>query len=143
MPSPAIPAHLDDLLRLDVLDGRAQPPPAAAPTAPGREGDATRSEPFGLGRSMLVAGAAAVTFVLVAVAGGLTATGSSFVEALGIGTFAALWGGGGFGAMIGGVVHAHRAEPRAAVPSPVGSADDRSPALLPPWPSTTPVAGAR
>ena len=81
--------------------------------------------------------------VLSAVTIGLLTLGASSTSSLGIGAFAALWGGGGFGVMIGGVLYAHRADGGTPTPSLVGSEHDLSPALLPAWPSSTPVAGQR
>ncbi|HWJ98275.1 MAG TPA: hypothetical protein VNQ33_08955 [Acidimicrobiales bacterium] len=97
----------------------------------------------GLGRSIAVAAAVSMAVVLAAVTGVLVATGAPVVTSLGIGAFAALWGGGGFGAMIGGVLYAQRVEEPVSRPSLVGSDLDRTPALLAPWPSTTPVPGRR
>ena len=64
----------------------------------------------GLGRLIATAAAASTSVVLVTVTAALLANGTPFATALAIGAFAALWGGGGFGAMIGGVLHAHRTE---------------------------------
>jgi hypothetical protein len=128
--------------RFESLVGRAQPPPVSAAT-PTRGKPISRDELPGLGRSIVVAGGAAVLIVLGAVTIGLLTMGASWTSSLGIGAFAALWGGGGFGAMIGGVLYAHRADGGTPAPSLVGSEHDLSPALLPAWPSSTPVAAQR
>lgn len=128
--------------RFEALVGRAQPPPGSAAT-PTRENPSSRDELPGLGRSIVVAGGAAVLMVLSAVTVGLLTLGAPWTSSLGIGAFAALWGGGGFGVMIGGVLYAHRADGGTPTPSLVGSEHDLSPALLPAWPSSTPVAARR
>jgi hypothetical protein len=142
-------AHTKDLIvderradRFEALVGRAQPPPRPddAPTA---ESSRPRDGHPSLGRSIVVATATAVPLVLATVAICLATTGTSLTSSLGIGAFAALWGGGGFGVMIGGVLYAHRADAGTPVPSLVGSEHDLSPALLPAWPSSTPVSGRR
>ncbi|WP_421119619.1 hypothetical protein ACE2AJ_20000 [Aquihabitans daechungensis] len=81
--------------------------------------------------------------VLIVVTAALMAANTAFVDSLGIGAFAALTGGGGFGVMVGGVLYVERFEEPVLIPSMVGTARDRSPELLPPWPSSTPVAGRR
>ena len=128
--------------RFETLVGRAQPPPRSvhAPTA-----DSSKARDGGpsLGRTIVVAMAIAVPSVLATVAMSLATTGASLTSSLGIGAFAALWGGGGFGVMIGGVLYAHRADAGTPTPSLVGSEYDLSPALLPAWPSSTPVSGRR
>lgn len=132
----------DSINRFEALVGRAQPPPAALPSrTPANE--RSQSDPPGLGRSIIIASTATITFVLIAVTAGLMATGTSLASSFGIGVFAALWGGGGFGAMIGGVVHIHRSGARAEYPPVVGTPLDLSPALLPVWPSHTSVPGRR
>lgn len=139
------PALIGDELRInrfESLVGRAQPPPVSA-TTPTKEDPSSRDELPGLGRSIVVAGGAAVLMVLGAVTIGLLATGASWTSSLGIGAFAALWGGAGFGVMIGGVLYAHRADGGTPAPSLVGSDHDLSPARLPAWPSSTPVAARR
>ena len=103
----------------------------------------SRDEAPGLGRYIAIAAAASTLVVLVVVTVGLMAASTSFVASLGIGAFAAVWGGGGFGAMIGGVLYVHRFEEPVLIPSLVGTELDRSPALLPPWPSATSVPGRR
>lgn len=139
---PATVSTIDSAHRFEALVGRAQPPPAAD-QAPVPVTQRSQSDPPGLGRSIVIASAATITIVLVGVTAGLLATGTSLASSIGIGVFAALWGGGGFGAMIGGVVHVHRFGERTHHPSVVGSELDRSPALLPVWPSHTPIASRR
>lgn len=134
----------EELDRFEAFVGRAQPPPVGSTVASERTvGAGTQSDPPGLGRTIVIASVVTVTIVLVAVTAGLLAAGASVASSLGIGVFAAFWGGGGFGAMIGGVTHAHRSERATAIPSVVGSAEDLSPALLPAWPSTTSVRATR
>lgn len=128
--------------RTQVLEGGAGPPsPTVGPPSEMRSGP--RGEPPGLGRSIVVASAVAITVVLSTVTIGLLATGTSPASSFGIAAFAALWGGGGFGAMIGGVLYAHRLEQGDPTPSSVGSDHDLAPALLPAWPSTTTVPAMR
>lgn len=112
---------------------------AARPAARAASGDDTPT----LGRYIATAAATSFAVVLVLVTAGLLAASTSFAGSLGIGAFAAVWGGGGFGAMIGGVLYVHRYEEPVFIPSLVGSELDRSPALLPSWPSSTPVPGRR
>ncbi|MEO6987552.1 MAG: hypothetical protein ABI239_02800 [Aquihabitans sp.] len=64
----------------------------------------------GLGRLVGIAASIIVTSVFLVVAGGLYATGTDLLPAMGIAFFAAAWGGGGFSAMIGGVIYATRLE---------------------------------
>jgi hypothetical protein len=46
--------------------------------------------------------------------------GTSFIDALGIGAFAALWGGPGFGGMAGGIYYVSREERRRAAEGAAG-----------------------
>ena len=64
----------------------------------------------GLGRLVAIAASIICTSVFVVVAAGLFATGTDLLPAMGIAFFAAAWGGGGFSAMIGGVIYATRLE---------------------------------
>ena len=64
----------------------------------------------GLGRLVGVAAAIICTTVMVVVTSALFATGTDLLPAMGIAFFAAAWGGGGFSAMIGGVIYATRLE---------------------------------
>jgi hypothetical protein len=120
-----------------------RPSAASAPAGRPEASAASRDEAPRLGRYIAVAAAASASIVLVVVTVGLMAASTSFVASLGIGAFAAAWGGGGFGAMIGGVLYVHRFEEPGLTPSLVGTELDRSPALLPPWPSEAPVPGRR
>lgn len=103
---------------------------------------APRGEAPGLGRYITIAAAASTLVVLVGVTVALMAASTSFVASIGIGAFAAV-SGGWFGALIGGVLFANRFEESVLIPSFVDTELDRSPALLPPWPSATPVPGRR
>lgn len=103
---------------------------------------APRGEAPGLGRYITIAAAASTVVVLVGVTVALMAASTSFVASIGIGAFAAV-SGGWFGALIGGVLFANRFEESVLIPSFVDTELDRSPALLPPWPSATPVPGRR
>lgn len=64
----------------------------------------------GLGRLVGISAAIICTSVFVIVTGGLFATGTDLLPAMGIALFATAWGGGGFSAMIGGVIYATRLE---------------------------------
>lgn len=132
----------EDLDRFEALVGRAQPPPTASPT-PARSSEPARQDTPGLGRSIITATIPMVSVVFVAVTAGLAFTGTSLASSLGIGIFTALWGGGGFGTMTGGVLYTHLLDEPATYRSPVGTAQDLSPAQLPPWPSWTPARGPR
>lgn len=103
---------------------------------------APRGEAPGLGRYITIAAAASTVVVLVGVTVALMAASTSFVASIGIGAFAAV-SCGWFGALIGGVLFANRFEESVLIPSFVDTELDRSPALLPPWPSATPVPGRR
>lgn len=103
---------------------------------------APRGEAPGLGRYITIAAAASTLVVLVGVTVALMAASTSFVASIGIGAFAAVCGGW-FGALIGGVLFVNRFEESVLIPSFVDTELDRSPALLPPWPSATPVPGRR
>lgn len=69
-----------------------------------------QQETPGFGRSILTWLAIATTTVLILVTGGMLLSGVSPASALGLGLFAAMWGGTGFGVMLGGVFHANRLE---------------------------------
>jgi len=126
--------------RYEAVVGRAQPPPP--PDRSTRVGTPTpHADLPGLGRSVAIATAATMLVVLVAVTVACLVAGHPLASSLGVGAVGALWGGGAFGAMIGGVVHVHRTEQSADIPSLVGSDRDLSPALQPAWPSTTPIPG--
>jgi hypothetical protein len=79
----------------------------------------------GLGRTLVRFVAASTAIVLAVVTLGLMAAGTSLVDALGIGALAALWGGGGFGAMLGGVFFVHGAD-RSAPARSLVPAEDRA-----------------
>lgn len=130
--------------RAEILMSRG-PGPSAAGAAPERPkaSAVARDETPGLGRHVAIAAAASALIVLVVVTVSVLVASRSFGASLGIGAGAAVWGGGAFGAMIGGVLHVHRFEEPVLIPSLVGTELDRSPALLPPWPSSTPVPGRR
>lgn len=70
----------------------------------------------GFGRSILTWLAIAVISVMTLVTGGMLLSGAELVDAVGLGLFATMWGGTGFGVMLGGVVHANRLEQEARVP---------------------------
>lgn len=92
--------------RVDEVAATRQPRAIATPTAPTVPVDS--KEVPGLGRSIAIACSVTVSVTFAAITLSLVATGTSLGSAIGIGLFAGVWGGGGFGAMIGGVVHAHR-----------------------------------
>ncbi len=129
----------EEIDRFEAFIGRAQPPPIASTTTSTRAAPSSRQHAPGLGRSIVIASTATISVVFIAVTVGLLAIGTSLASSIGIGLFAAFWGGGGFGAMIGGVVHTHLLAEPAVYRSIVGTAEDRAPELLPPWPSATPV----
>ena len=130
--------------RAEILVSRG-PRPSATRAPVTRQGAraSSRDEAPGLGRYVAIAVAVSTSVVLVGVTMALMVASRSFVDSLGIGAFAAVWGGGGFGAMIGGVLYVHRFEEPVLIPSLVGTELDRSPALLPSWPSVTPAPGRR
>jgi hypothetical protein len=66
-----------------------------------------------MGRVLYTAGAIGTVVMLAAGIGISLAGGTSFVDALGIGAFAALWGGPGFGGMAGAIYYLSREEHRA------------------------------
>jgi len=130
--------------RAEILISRG-PGSSAAGAKPARPRARETSVPEApaLGRYIAIAAAAAASIVLVVTTVGLMVAGTSFAASLGIGAFVAVWGGGGFGALIGGVLYVHRVEEPAPIPSLVGTDLDRSPELLAPWPSDTSVPGRR
>lgn len=71
-------------------------------------------DPPGLGRQILLTMGILMPIVLIGVTIGARSLGVALPSAFGIGVFASLWGGGGFGAMIGGVIYAFRNEEQAA-----------------------------
>ena len=74
----------------------------------------------GFGRAAVVGAVIGYFVVLTIVTGIALAAGAGVVSALGVGAFAALWGGPGWGGMIGAVRHADRVsddEPAARSPS--------------------------
>lgn len=99
--------------RPEAATERAQPPPSPAPIDHGHR------DPVGLGRSIIITATCMSTVVFVLCTAGLLWGGHSPGSSVGIGLFAAFWGGGGFGAMIGGVTYAYRLEQAAAIPLPV------------------------
>lgn len=77
----------------------------------------------GFGRSILTWLAIAMVTVMILVTGGMLLSGTEPANAVGLGLFATMWGGTGFGVMLGGVVHANRLEQEARVPrAPVQAA---------------------
>jgi hypothetical protein len=78
-------------------------------------------EPAGsFGRATAIGAVIGCLVVLTIVTGIALAAGAGVVSALGVGAFAALWGGPGWGGMIGAVRHADRVggdEPAAPPPS--------------------------
>lgn len=102
-----------DIDRFEVVTDSAQSPHVATQTVAAAA--ASSEEVPGLGRSIAVACSVTISVTFAAITLGLVATGTSLASAIGIGLFAGVWGGGGFGAMIGGVVHAHRPEAPPAV----------------------------
>ena len=79
------------------------------------DGEAFDSEtawknPPGMGRTILSGVAVGVIVSFAAVVGVVLADGQKLGAAVGLGLFIAVWGGLGFGAMVGGVVAVSRAE---------------------------------
>lgn len=66
----------------------------------------------GAGKVALVAGLVGTVVMLGTGIGISMVGGTSFIDALGIGAFAALWGGPGFGGMAGGIYYVSREERR-------------------------------
>lgn len=71
---------------------------------------ASTAEAPGLGRLVAIAASIICTSVFVIVTIALFATGTDLGSAMGIAFFGAAWGGGGFSAMVGGVLYATRLE---------------------------------
>jgi predicted phage tail protein len=67
-------------------------------------------DPPGIGKALTVGVGVGVAAAFIVVAGGFLAGGQGWGPALGMGAFVALWGGLGFGGMIGGVVYLTRAD---------------------------------
>jgi hypothetical protein len=66
----------------------------------------------GMGRVLYTAGVIG-TVVMLGIGIGISLVGgTSFIDALGIGAFAALWGGPGFGGMAGAIYYLSREERR-------------------------------
>ena len=78
-------------------------------------------EPAGMGRSVFAGVAVGFTLSLIGVTAGLLVAGQELSTAIGLGLFTAVWGGLGFGAMMGGVMYLERAakapEPERSAPS--------------------------
>lgn len=102
-----------DIDRSGAVADSGQPPQVATRTVTAAA--AGSEEVPGLGRSIAVACSVTISVTFAAITLGLVATGTSLASAMGIGLFAGVWGGGGFGAMIGGVVHAHRPDDPAVI----------------------------
>lgn len=67
-----------------------------------------------MGRTILVSCAIGVAASMIAVVATMRLLDVEWASAIGLGLFVAFWGGLGFGAMVGGVVHADRMERLAA-----------------------------
>jgi hypothetical protein len=65
-----------------------------------------------IGRLVVVCVLATTVVVMVVVAGGMWWTTGSLGEGLTLGAFTAVWGGPGFGVMVGGAVNALREDRR-------------------------------
>lgn len=78
---------------------------AAAPTR-----DTRWDDPPGMGQTMIRGAVIGVVISFIGVTIGILALGADSGSAIGIGLFAAFWGGLGFGSMVGGVVYAFGAE---------------------------------
>jgi hypothetical protein len=74
----------------------------------------------GAGKVALVAGLVGTVVMLGTGIGISMVGGTSFIDALGIGAFAALWGGPGFGGMAGGIYYVSREERRRAAEGAAG-----------------------
>ncbi|MGH9042577.1 MAG: hypothetical protein ACRDZ3_20375 [Acidimicrobiia bacterium] len=62
----------------------------------------------GIGRAAVTGALVGFVVVLTLVSGIALAAGAGLIGALGVGAFAALWGGPGWGGMVGAVRHADR-----------------------------------
>jgi hypothetical protein len=85
-----------------------------APVTTPSEADSPWLEPPGAGRALGIGVTIGVIASFVASAGLLLASGQSVGAAIGLGAFVAIWGGLGFGGMVGGVIWASRLESEAA-----------------------------
>lgn len=85
-----------------------------APTTAHSEADSPWLEPPGAGRALGIGVAIGVIASFIASAGLLLANGQSVGAAIGLGAFVAIWGGLGFGGMVGGVIWASSLESNAA-----------------------------
>ncbi len=84
--------------------------PAASEADPPASLSETTTDPAGLSRQIYVAVGISCATVFVCVFAALAATGSAPSSSFGIAVFVAFWGGGGVGAMVGGVRFALRDE---------------------------------
>ena len=66
-----------------------------------------------MGRVVWIAGLVGTVLMLGIGVGMSLVGGTSFIDALGIGAFAAVWGGPGFGGMAGGIYYISREDQRA------------------------------
>lgn len=92
---------------------------------------------------MVISSAIAVSTAFVLVGAGMVLAGVSYPLAASVALFVAAWGGGGFGAMIGGVLHTHRVPVLAGDPVGGRVGPDRNVAAqqLAPWPLSTRLPG--
>lgn len=97
------------------------------------------SDPTGMGRSMVIGCSIGVVVSFVGVTVGiLSAGGTAWQSAVGLGVFVAFWGGLGFGSMMGGVAWLSKLETTSApatnattTPAPTSLAEARRPFVRP------------
>jgi len=68
------------------------------------------TDPPGLGRHVLIGSIVGIFLSLPLITLGALAAGQKWQSALGLGLFTSLWGGMGFGSMVGGVIYATKIE---------------------------------